>query len=576
MRLNPAQPTETKVFWFFFSKKNRLPSLSRSRRSPRVSNLVLQATRTWRAALPAAGFLLLAAFRFALTNRAFRNSDDSGNFLAGVELAEGNWNLHGWVLAPDNYYPTDVLAQAVLRLLFGYHPVFMQVAEGLIWAGVALLGTRLACVGAPRRARPGIAALALALLAFNIFDHEFRDGFLSSIASHGFTILLVLATFALLAWQDGRPWRREAAGAAALFGLVLVGSFSDPIYIVTACLPVVAVCVLRLRGPGGSVRPAGRIAAVAGGVLLAHLLVREMGRAGGFETPPLFVMLAALQDLPHNIAFGLAAMVRLLGAEFFGRPVDSRLVGGPAIYLLRLPLALAVGIALLDQGWQVYRRVCAWPDAARAAPDTDLGHMLWFSAAFCFASATMTAVIVDDYCARFFYPAAVAGSILAARLFGRMALPSLYGAGCLAASVLVGVLALPPGWPGRYIAVPQVGQLIATLRAHGLSRGYSGYWEGTIVTALSGRQITSLPLIESDGPHVEPIRWFDNMDWFRTAARDWHGRVFFIVARDPSRLELSEATVTRQFGRPAERIEVGQFVVDVMNVPEEGLRGLAP
>ena len=545
-----------------------------------MSNLVLHATRprsrAWHTALPVAGFLLLAAFRFALTNRAFRNSDDSGNFLAGVEMAEGNWNLHGWVMAPDNYYPTDVLTQAVLRLLFGFHPVFMQVAEGLVWAGVALLGTRLACVGAPRGARPGIAALALALLAFNIFDHGFRDGFLTSIASHGFTILLVLATFALLTWQDARRQkRREAAEAAALFGLVLVGSFSDPIYVVTGCLPVVAVCVLRLRGSGGSARPATRIAAVAGGVLLAHPLVRAMQATGGFETPPLFMMLAGLQDLPHNIAFGVAAMMRLLGAEFFGRPVDSRLVSGPAIYLLRVPLALAVGIALLDQGRQVYQRVCAWPDRTRADPEIDLGHLLWFSAAFCFVSATITTVIVDDYCARFFYPATVAGSILAARQFGRLALPSLYGAACLAASVLVGVLALPPGWPGKYIAVPQVGELIAALRAHGLTRGYGGYWEGTIVTALSDRQITSLPLIEGAGPHVEPIRWFDNMEWFRTAARDWHGRVFFIVARDPSRLELSEGTVTRQFGRPAERIDVGQFVIDVMDLPEGGLRGLA-
>ncbi len=542
-----------------------------------MSNLVLQAPRSrpraWQAALPVAGFLLLAAFRFAITNRAFRNSDDSSNFLAGVEMAEGNWNLHGWVMAPDNYYPTDVLAQAVLRLLFGFHPVFMQVAEGLVWAGVALLGTRLACVGVARRERPGVAAFALALLAFNVFDHGFRDGFLTSVASHGFTILLVLATFALLTWQDVRP-QRDAADAAALFGLVLVGSFSDPIYVVTGCLPVLAVCVLRLRGAGGSARPAVRIAVVAGGVLLARLLVRAMQATGGFETPPLFMMLATLQDLPHYLTFGLAAMVRLLGAEFFGRPVDSRVVGGPAIYLLRVPLVVAVGIALVDQGCQVFRRVCAWPDREQA-PAADLGHMLWFSAAFCFVSATITAVIVDDYCARFFYPAAVAGSILAARQFGRMALPSLYGAGCLAASVLVGVLTLPPGWPGRYIAVPQVGELIAALRAHGLARGYGGYWEGTIVTALSDRQITSLPLIEGAGPHVEPIRWFDNMDWFRTAARDWHGRVFFIVARDPSRLELSEGTVTGQFGRPAERIEVGQFVIDVMDVSEGGLRGLA-
>ena len=147
----------------------------------------------------------LVWLRFTMTAGGFRNSDDASNLLAGVEMAEGNWRLHGWIMATDNYYPTDVLTQAVLYTLFGFHPILMQAAEAAIWAVVAFVGIRLALLDAPDRHLPGIVAIALSLLAFNQFDHGFRDSFLSTIPSHGFTILLTLLAFAL--FVGGGPQR---------------------------------------------------------------------------------------------------------------------------------------------------------------------------------------------------------------------------------------------------------------------------------------------------------------------------------------------------------------------------------
>lgn len=98
------------------------------------------ARRARRLAAFVPAFAALPQLRFAIAAGAFRNSDDASNLLAGAAVADGNWQLHGWIMAPDNYSPTDVLTQSVLYLLFGFHPVLMKGAEAAIWALVALAG----------------------------------------------------------------------------------------------------------------------------------------------------------------------------------------------------------------------------------------------------------------------------------------------------------------------------------------------------------------------------------------------------------------------------------------------------
>ena len=94
--------------------------------------------------------------------------------------------------------------------------------------------------------------------------------------------------------------------------------------------------------------------------------------------------------------------------------------------------------------------------------------------------------------------------------------------------------------------------------------------------ALADRQISSLALHDGDDRRLHTLNWFCNLDWFRRAARDWHGRTFFIVATEPGGLELSQDVVTGQFGRPVETIPLGQFMIDVYDFSGHELRALAP
>ena len=527
--------------------------------------------------LARASVLLLACatllpLRFAMTAGGFRNSDDAGNFLAGVELARGNWRLHGWIMAADNYYPTDVLTQAVLYALFGFHPILMQAAEAAIWAAIALLGTRLALLDAHRRHWPGIAAIALSLLAFDQFDHGFRDSFLTTLPSHGFTILLTLVAFALFV---GGGTRRSGARLAGIGAVTLMGSFSDPIFNIVACLPMLGVCVLGARRGGDRRRWAFPACIVVAAVVVARALLALNARTGGFQSAALGITLATEPQLLQNLSFAGEAIARLLGAEFTGRTIDGRSARG-LIHLLRLPFLLLLAIATVSGGAAALREARDWPGGAERTRGEELERLLWFSLVLCIGSTVMTTVIVDPTCARFFLPAVVAGSILLARQLGRVPLAAAYGLAILPISIVAALLSIPRVPPGGGIAVPQETELVRTLLARGLHHGYAGYWEANMTTVLAKRAVTSLPVLDGNDHRLHPLVWFDNLDWFAPAAREWNGPIFFVVSQRPGGLELGADAVIGQFGPPKELIKLDLYSVLVYDLGRRDLLTLLP
>ncbi len=511
----------------------------------------------------ALGFVLLTAYRFQMSTGTVRNSDDTGNFLAGVEMAEGNWRLSGWFMAVDNYYPTDVLGQAVLRRLFGWHPIFMPLWEAVVWTAIAMAGCWLACRAKPGRTWFGIGLLAFALLAFNVFDHRFEDYFLFGVASHGCTILLTLLVFALACSERSRP---------AMLGLIVViGCFSDPIFNTIACLPILAASVLRL-GEGGR-RHGARIVATLLGAAAARLLVAAMSRSGGFQSVPMSITLASFAELQQHIGFSVESILRLLGANVFGRDLDHSIAASPVIQFLRLPLAVLFAVALCQTMASLWRQAQLWPSHVACDSAAGLDNLLGLRTFCCIASACLTTVIYEDSGARFFLPAAVTGSVLAARKFGQVRLAALYGGIVLPASAAMGIAALPRNQtPAATMFLPQFRRIVEVLRQHDLSHGYAGYWEGTMLTVMSHRQITSLPLLPDAGGHLHAFRTLTNHQWYADAARDWRGRVFFISARPPAGAELSDEAGRQQFGSPHERYDLGQFVIEVFDASAPGYR----
>jgi hypothetical protein len=95
---------------------------------------------------------------------------------------------------------------------------------------------------------------------------------------------------------------------------------------------------------------------------------------------------------------------------------------------------------------------------------------------------------------------------------------------------------------------------------------------------MADRTITSLALVEGGDHRLHTMNWFCNVDWFREAARTWHGRIFFIVTSEaaPGPLELTPSMVIGQFGQPAETIDTGQFIIEVYDFANSQLQSLVP
>lgn len=517
-----------------------------------------------------------------MTAGGFRNSDDANNFLAGAEMAAGNWQLHGWTMAPSNYFLTDVFGEAMLRLLFGDHPVLMQGLEALIWAGIGLTGTVLAMLGAQRRHLPGIVSIALALLAFNIFQdqgHDIflgqsRNIFLTGVASHGSTILLALLALLLVATGCDRAgdFRPTPMRTALLGGIVTVGSAADPIFDVIACLPIIGLALLGAPSRDDRRRLLPLAGATVGGVIVGASLLYLNVLTHGFSSTSIPLQFATVPEMLNHLAFAAAGIATVLGAGLAGNGHGTANFGITLVHLLRLPFVLGFAIVCWSVGGEVLRRVCRWPRRHPATRAAELDQMLWISLAASIASVVITTVIKNSAGVRFLLPATTMGSILVARRFGCFMLPTLYAAGIMPASLLL--LLLTAGTPTTF--APAQLALLRALREHGLRHGYAGYWDASITTVAARREITVLALLGVND-RLYAFDWFCNLEWFRTAARDWHGRVFFVVTRRPEDpIELTPAIVAAQFGKPAETVDLGSTLIEIYDLPEHALATLTP
>lgn len=536
-----------------------------------------QARPIHRILLLVVAFALLVMLRFSAGSQTERNSDDANNFLAGLDMAHGNLNLHGWALAPDNYVPTDVLGMAVLSLIFGPRPVLMQVAEALIWAGIIMVAVVLATRGL--RARPALiaATVPLTVLALTVQQGNPAMVFLSNVASHGFTILLALCGFWIVVSMmesAAKPARTKLLG----LGIVaLAGSFADPIFLVVGCGSIITTCFLRLHHRGNNRTLILICGVILAAIVLGRVLLGLNQLTGGFQLIGLHIGFARFDEIPGHIVFAAHSFTRLMGAEFFDRVVTTSLFNGPFIFMLRFPFLLVFLFAVLEVGMQVLRTIRSWPNLpARLLQMNSLDHLLWTGLILCATSSIVTTVIQDTGCVRYFLPATVFGVILMARCYARVPLFAL----CVVV-VFVGSSASEAVSIAHTPLRPMVGSadawhLVAALEAHDLKQGYGGYWESSITTVLSKGHIKTLALIEDETHQLHPFKWFTNLDLYNNAIDNWTGKVFFLARDRPAPLEMSQAAVITAFGPPAEIWHVDDQIIDVYAIKPHTLATLAP
>jgi hypothetical protein len=322
-----------------------------------------------------------------------------------------------------------------------------------------------------------------------------------------------------------------------------------------ATLPIALVCFLRFGPWRARLLVFGCIVA---GIACSRAFVLVLRHSGGFDLLGLAIDFAKFDDLGAHIAFALHAFLALMSADFTNKPPAS-----VVMQVLRLPFVLALGAALVEMGWKFVRTLRAWPLQTDDEDDvTFLDETLFASVMLGSAAAIVTTAISDPYHVRYFLPSVVAGSILVARRFAHLPLFSLYAKIAFAASALVVAMEIKNGPSKPLPADPSILALRDTLKSLDLRHGYGGYWQSSILTALTEHDIQVLAVVQT-ADKVEPFRWFTNLDWYRNAAM-WNGRVFVVAKEVPDMpFDLAQDRVVATFGAPDKIVRSGPFSVDI-------------
>ena len=245
----------------------------------------------WRRWAGAGVFLLVIVVLFDaylhLSKTYPENSDEANILLMANDMLHGNVLLHGWSVSDVPFITTELPQIALLVWMFGLHLNTAHIAAAVTYTLVVAVAMLLAKGRASGWAAVARMALALGIMlapqpGVGIFVVIFSVG-------HIGTALPVLLTWLALD-RLGRKWYVPLI-VAVLLGWALA---ADPLVLVVAILPLLAVCLVRVVS--------ALVAAVARGGGLRGLRAAALDR--WFE-----VWLAAAAGIGYAIAWGAGQFI---------------------------------------------------------------------------------------------------------------------------------------------------------------------------------------------------------------------------------------------------------------------------
>jgi hypothetical protein len=506
----------------------------------------------WAVTLAGAVGLFFGYLRMSRTQAS--NSDGASNALQAWDILHGNVLLRGWTLSDVSFYTTEIPQYALVELFYGLRGDVIHVAAAMTYTLLVVAAAILA-----KGRATGVAGLVRAAIAVAILLVPGTEtGYLTLLNSpdHTGTGVPVLVTWIVLDRALTRPdgsYRSDPPRWLPYLITVLLawGAIGDPLVAVTAALPLIVVCALRLvraRRLGGV--EARLLAAGLGGILLARAALFAVRLAGGFAMHGVPVGLAGFGRLGRNAWIAVVG----LAVNFGLFPADLHNPGAYAIAVIHLVGLLAVLAAVGLVAWRAVRG--RWDDDL-IAPVLAFG-MLANVGAF-----ILSTIPFDKLSARQIVAVLPLGAALAGRLYGprlaaslrtaRRYLPAM-GAALLALCVAFGVQAATAR------PVPAANQDIAQwLDDHNYRYGIGGYWDANVITLVTGGRVRVVPLTgaAADRGSVLAYRWESRADWFDPARHDAR----FIVI---DKMDAAYGTVdiaVRQFGPPVARKNFGRFAV---------------
>jgi hypothetical protein len=492
--------------------------------------------RPWRWAWPAVFALVVVVLFDAylhLSKTYPENSDEANILLMAHDMLHGNFYLHGWYTSDVPFITTELPEIALLVGIFGLHLNTAHIAAAFTYTVVVAVGMLLAKGKARGWAAVARMALALAVMlapqpGVGVFVVVFSVGHI------GTALPVMLAWLALD--RLGRRWYTPVLVAVLLAWALM----ADPLVLVIAIFPMLAVCAARLATGLATSRPgdlralaktlAGRwfelsLAAAAGVAYLIVKLGRQLlSNAGGYTQQPVPFKLDAAGKWFMQARVAVHGLLEMFGAYFVpGQHPPG--ITGPTLGGLDQAVALTRLVVVVASVWGA----CA---IARRFffRDADFVSQLLLVGIVANLAAYIPSTLADNPAAnaREIAPVLPFAAVLAARMLGdrlvdgRLAGPlrtvRLRGTRFGVRVVAVSLVALM-GWYGfglwRQADTPAAptpyASLVSFLEKHHLRDGLGGYWQASLITVESDGKVTIRAVTSAC---LQPYLWEANTNWY--------------------------------------------------------------
>lgn len=483
------------------------------------------------------------------------SSDGASVILEGKALL-GNFTLTHWALSLDSFWLVDAPLYAVAVLLAGVHPQLMHLVPAVIAACVVGMGAWIA--QRDRGRLPGLVAVAVVVALLGLPTHALAQFFLIGPFHVATTLWCLIAFVALRRGRFGWGWLVAVVFLAA-------GLLGDLQTLVLGTAPIALAGLVAMFRQRQWRAGAPALAAALGSTVLAEL-VRRIALAIGTYSIGAANPRAAFHQMIHNVyhAIKYGAALGGVGTHAFGAlTVPPGLEVAHAIGLCLCVLAVVLALAaivravLFGAGSRDREDVAqsGWPEAT------------WFEdvLAFAFLGGCATyvwfALNASSPFARYLTSAVVFGSILGARLAGRVAERVRNGWPRIALASVAGLVAI--GYVATFantltVAPPgQAAVQVATyLKDHHLTKGVGDYWSASIVTVESSDAVVVRPVValDSDG-HV--------VRYTRLSTSAWYGGGFQFLVYNATAVwdGVDEQSAVATFGSPTHAAMVGPYEV---------------
>jgi hypothetical protein len=474
------------------------------------------------------------------------NSDEANILLMANDMLHGNFLLHGWSVSDVPFITTELPQIALLVWMFGLHLNTAHIAAAVTYTLVVAVAMLLA--KGKTRGWAGVARMALALgimLApqpgVGIFVVIFSVG-------HIGTALPVMLTWMVID-RFGRRWY-VALVVAVLLGWALT---ADPLVLVVAILPLLAVCLVRVVSAlvAGAVRDGGirglRAAALdrwfeiwlaaAGGIgyaiawgagqfISSHGGYRQQPVPFEFNWPQLFMQ---SRIVVHGLLEMFGAYFVPWVDTFIQWPIAQAAPSGLDEFIAATHL---VGVIFAVWGAFAIARRFFRRDADIVSQLLLAGIVANIAAYVPSTLAHHTALNVREIAPVLPFAAVLAGRMIGDRLVrGPVWTINLSGAGDEGSSrtlrlrvvaiplvLLLGVYSFGLFRQADSPAAPEpLTQVAAFLESHHLSYGLGGYWEASVITVETGGAVTIRAVTPAC---LQPYQWESKSDWYDPSQHD--------------------------------------------------------